>query len=658
VKLLDRICYGLVLVAMAFSVAGVCLAYVNARTNDTLVDAARYDVALECGQTLEELSRFGQDLGYYLANPNPIAHDNLAVEVQIFDGRIDAFDLGSLKSYSESAPERADLVRRYRQSANTVQALARSVLGGTTPLSSGLIDGSHHLVEASHDFLARMCTDSQEYASDSIEVTRQRLQRNNRVSLLLISGLVVSGLGLVIVLGLQNYLARTGFRMQTETAAMYERLAKHDPLTGLPNRYEFMRRLLEAIGRVPNGHEIAVITLDLDRFKLVNDSLGHGAGDALLQSVASRLLLIAGAESDILVARLGGDEFVVLVETPAGHKSRAGQFAQRIADLLKSPYDIEGQRVSACATLGVAIAPEHAMIATELARKSDTALYCGKSKERGTWRLYEPAMDQDLHLRRALEMELSGALERNELAFHYQPIVELETGSTKGVEALLRWAHPVHGVVAPATFIPIAEESGLIVRIGEVMLHHACRDALLMPEHWQIAVNLSAVQFQRGDIVATVRDALRDSGLAPERLELEITESVVLNNDGHTLAALQALKALGVRIALDDFGTGYSSLSYLRRFGFHKLKIDRSFIQDIPSDRQAVQIVRSIASLAASLDMTITVEGVEAREQCPVLMFAGCTHAQGYLFARPAPLHQLLQWSERTQPLIQAAMAS
>jgi diguanylate cyclase len=266
-------------------------------------------------------------------------------------------------------------------------------------------------------------------------------------------------------------------------------------------------------------------------------------------------------------------------------------------------------------------------------------------------------MDSEIQLRRSLEIELAGASERNELSLHYQPIVDLAAGETRGVEALMRWAHPVKGMIPPSLFVPIAEDAGLIVKISEDMLRRACREAMLMPPDWSIAVNLSAVQFLKGDLAVTVAAALAESGLPPHRLEIEVTESVMISNDRKALDVLEVLKRLGVRVALDDFGTGYSSLSYLRRFAFDMLKIDRSFVQDIPYDQQSVQIVQSIASLAQTLGMSIVAEGIERHEQCPILRRVGCNYGQGYLFSKPVPFAQIRQWTGKIEESEEAAIA-
>ena len=410
-------------------------------------------------------------------------------------------------------------------------------------------------------------------------------------------------------------------------------MAHHDALTGLPNRVLFHERLAALVAeRAPAG----LLCLDLDHFKLVNDTLGHPAGDALLRQVAERLRACLGGDG--LVARLGGDEFAVLhrAERPA-----LVALADRIIAALCRPFALDGQDVTVGVSIGIALAPEHGDDPDGLLRKADTALYAAKADGRRTRRLFEPAMDAALQARRALERDLRAAIAAEALEVHYQPLVDARTLAVTGCEALLRWRHPERGFVSPADFIPVAEETGLIASLGEWVLARACREAAGWPRPVRVAVNLSPVQFRAPDLVGTVARALAESGLDPARLELEITEQVMLEESAANIAVLHRLRGLGVRIAIDDFGTGYASLSYLRAFPFDKIKIDRSFTAALGQEAAALAVVQAVIGLGASLGTTTVAEGVETEAQLAVLRRSGCDEVQGFLFSRPVPAADL-----------------
>ena len=421
-------------------------------------------------------------------------------------------------------------------------------------------------------------------------------------------------------------------RRHAETAMAF--MARHDALTKLPNRTLFHERLTQAIATARRRDSCALLCLNLDGFKAVNDTLGHLVGDALLQAVANRLS--ATIREVDTVARLGGDEFAI-IQVGLDSPDQAAALAERTMAVIARPYEIGGSRIIIGASVGVSIAPADGTSHEVLLRNADIALYLAKTEGRGTCRLFEPEMDARVQGRRQIELDLRDALAMGAFELHYQPIVDLQFGATVGFEALIRWNHPVRGLISPADFIPIAEDTGMIVPIGSWVLQQACREATSWPPDIGIAVNLSAVQFRGGRLTETVREALEASGLAPNRLELEITESVLLQHSDEGLAVLHQLRALGVRIALDDFGTGYSSLSYLRGFPFDKLKIDRSFIGDIAINRDSQVIVAAIIGLAEGLGMTVTAEGVETAEQLDRLHDHGCTQVQGELFSRPVP---------------------
>ncbi len=427
----------------------------------------------------------------------------------------------------------------------------------------------------------------------------------------------------------------------TERRAAEERiafLARHDVLTGLPNRGLLLERIEHALAEARRGAMFAVLFLDLDKFKSVNDTLGHQIGDVLLRAVAARLLAVV-RELD-LVARLGGDEFVIL---QAGLKAPedAAQLATRVIEALRKPHLLRGNEVVAGTSIGIAISTHDGATAEGLIKNADLALYIAKAEARGTFRFFEPEMDARVQNRHAVENDLRNALARGEFEVYYQPIVSLGSGRVVAFEALARWNHPACGLVGPAEFIEIAEECGLILPLGAFVLDQACRQAALWPSEVRVSVNLSAVQFRVGNLLQSVTDTLANAGLAAERLELEITESLLLQNNQATLAALHKLRGLGVTIAMDDFGVGYSSLSYLRSFPFDRIKIDRSFVSDLSKRDDCLFIIRAIVGLCRNLGIATTVEGVETAEQLAILQAEGCGDAQGYLFGRPAPAERV-----------------
>ena len=421
--------------------------------------------------------------------------------------------------------------------------------------------------------------------------------------------------------------------------AQIARLAHYDPLTELPNRVLFQQSLREALSRsARQGDTVAVHCIDLDRFKVVNDTLGHPAGDILLRAAAERLRGCV-REGDT-VARLGGDEFAV-VQCGVSHGSDASRLAMRIVEAMAQPFDIQGQQVVAGASVGVALSPQDGLEPDELLQKADMALYRAKKEGRGSFHFFERAMDETLQARRLLELDLRRALGAGEFALHYQPIYSLTEDRITGCEALVRWLHPERGIISPAEFVPLAEEIGLIGGLGDWVLREACREAGSWPSDIRLAVNLSPIQFRDRHLVQSVISSLAASGLDPCRLELEITESVLLQDSAANLAMLHDLKSLGVRISMDDFGTGYSSLSYLRSFPFDKIKIDQTFVRDIIDDPNALAIIKAVTGLGASLGIVTTAEGVESVEQLDQLRRQGCQEIQGYLISRPVPASEL-----------------
>jgi diguanylate cyclase (GGDEF)-like protein/PAS domain S-box-containing protein len=407
-------------------------------------------------------------------------------------------------------------------------------------------------------------------------------------------------------------------------------MARHDALTDLPNRVLFRERMEQALDR---GEKLAVLFVDLDRFKTVNDSLGHPVGDALLCAVTKRLKdAVRGSDT---VARLGGDEFAIV--QAGARPTDASELAARLIDAVSQPYDLLGQQIIIGASVGIAVAPTDGREPDQLLRNADMALYRAKSSGRGSYHFFQPEMDAQMQERHALELDLRKAIDRGEFEVYYQPIVEVARRQIRGFEALVRWKHPQRGMVSPAQFIPVAEEIGLIGALGDWVLRQACRDASTWPADLTVAVNLSAVQFRNPTLPLSIVSALAAADLAADRLELEITETVLLQDDRTIIDLLHQIRALGVRISMDDFGTGYSSLGYLRSFPFDKIKIDRSFIQELGKKDDCLAIVRAVAQLGADIGMTTIAEGVETDEQLDILRIEGCNLAQGYLFSPPRP---------------------
>jgi diguanylate cyclase (GGDEF)-like protein len=416
-------------------------------------------------------------------------------------------------------------------------------------------------------------------------------------------------------------------------------LARHDVLTGLANRAEFNEKLEEASKRLKrNGGDVTLIVLDLDKFKAVNDTLGHPAGDQLLVEVARRLKSSV-RETDVL-ARLGGDEFAVIQEGGPNQHEGAIALALRIINALTQPFDLNGQQASVGTSIGIALAPEHGAEPEELLKRADLALYNVKANGRNDFRVFQDEMLEVAHTQQSAESELRDAIALEEFELHYQPVIDVKSRQLCGVEALVRWRHPTKGLIAPDQFIPLAESTGLIVQLGEWVLQRACTDAASWPARIKVAVNISAVQFTKGNLFDVILCTLVETGLSPERLELEITETALLENQEAHLATIRQLKNLGISMALDDFGTGYSSVNYLTNFPFDKIKIDKSFTQGVLKRRHCAAVVSSVLALAQGLGTVTTAEGVETEEQLEYMLKAGVDLVQGYLFGRPVPISE------------------
>ena len=426
-------------------------------------------------------------------------------------------------------------------------------------------------------------------------------------------------------------------RRRSEEQIAY--LARHDALTGIANRAVLREKLDEAAARLRERREpFAVLMLDLDGFKFTNDTLGHAAGDQLLKELAHRLQ--SSLSETETVARLGGDEFAI-IQTGENQRERAIALALKVLDIVARPFDLDGHNVTIGTSIGIALAPDNGTEPGELLKKADLALYQVKAEGRNDFNFFDEEMSKDATVRHRLLNDLRTAVSRKEFELFYQPVIDAKTERPCGAEALVRWRHPVEGLISPDRFIWLAEESGLMEPLGEWILEQACRDAASWPGNIKLAVNLSAAQFRSGTLFDVILCALVESGLPPERLELEITESVLLQDNESHGVMIRQLKNIGVSIVLDDFGTGYSSLNYLTKFPFDKIKIDKSFTQGLLNRTDCAAVVASVLTLARGLDMSVTAEGVETKEQFELLRAAGVNHIQGYLFGRPVPIGEL-----------------
>ncbi len=436
--------------------------------------------------------------------------------------------------------------------------------------------------------------------------------------------------------------------------AKINHMARHDALTDLPNRLFLREQLEQSLKRVQRGERVAVFYLDLDQFKAINDTLGHSVGDVLLQAVAVRLRACL-RDTDV-VGRLGGDEFAIIQNSVMDEKDITN-LVNRVFDAVRTQYDLDGRQLNINTSIGVSVAPTDGCDPEQLLRNADLAMYRAKADGRGTCRFFEPEMERRVKARLKLEFELRQAIMGEEFELYYQPLLSLRQNRISGCEALLRWHHPTRGLISPAEFISLAEETGLIAVLGEWVLKAACAAATSWPDDVKVAVNVSPIQFKDKNLVQMVVNALKATGLPGRKLVLEITEAVLLDDDEAVLIALHQLRELGIQIALDDFGTGYSSLSYLRRFPFDKIKIDRFFIKDVLDNESSRSIIEAVVNIANSANITTVAEGVETEQQLKVLRKLGCTEIQGYLFSTPLTAPEILPLLQRTLPERQAAVA-
>ena len=605
------------------------------------------DVAQEAAGLVERASLLAADLEEQQNSPG-LSRDRddllrLVNEVRVYGSAIDVF--GSMLEID--FPSAVAFIRPFDQNATRVLALINKIAEGAVQDARSRAAESARLADnIRHVTIAGSLTGTFLLSCMVGLMTSKTVLSVKRIAAA--TEQVAQGSKRVDVVGLAR---RDELGTIVQSLAVFQAnvtqiafLAHHDALTRLPNRVLFQDRVQQALVQVDRGAGFAVLCLDLDRFKAVNDTLGHPVGDVLLRQVAERLQACV-REGDT-VARLGGDEFAIIL-LDAGEPAEIDGLCARIIEATGVGYEIAGHQVNIGVSIGIALAPADGMTPDELLKNADTALYGAKANGRGSCCFYEAAMNAALQARRALEVGLRQAIAQEEFQLHYQPLVNARLRDVAGFEALIRWRHPERGMISPEEFIPVAEACGLIGAIGRWVLRTACVAAMAWPDGIKVAVNLSPLQFKDKHLVDSVRAALADSGLPASRLELEITESVLLHDSRAILAILRELKALGVQLSMDDFGTGYSSLSYLRSFPFDKVKIDRSFIRDLPHDRNSAAIVRAIVGLSATFGLVVTAEGVETEEQAAQLALENCAQLQGYLFSKPLPAVDIPKLLER-----------
>jgi diguanylate cyclase (GGDEF)-like protein len=540
---------------------------------------------------------------------------------------------------------------RVLKSASALPIIMVTARSESANIVDALEQGANDYVTKPVDFavaLARVNTQiSRKQAEQQVLLANERLRRTNED----LEGRIAERTRRLIDAN-QRLKEEIADREELQTRSQY--LAYHDSLTGLGNRMLFKEQLDQALRDVSMAtHPLAVLFVDLDGFKAVNDTLGHSIGDLLLKSIATKLRDLLPSTDRI--ARLGGDEFAIL-QMSSLQPASSISLAEAIIDAAGHPHSIEGHEVTVGASVGIAIGHAGDVNTESLLKSADLAMYSAKSDGRGTYRIFDPEMDAIVQSRRLLERDMRMSLVQGGFTLFYQPLVNLQTKKVTALEALMRWNHPERGLVSPADFIPVAEEMGLIVPLGEWALRQACVEAVSWPDDIRVSVNLSPLQFAKGNLVATVVNALASSGLPATRLELEITESVLLEKSERNIAILSQLRELGIRISMDDFGTGYSSIGYLRSFPFDKIKIDQTFVRDLLVDEGSLAIVRAIASLGVSFGMTTTAEGVETEEQMHRLNLEGCVEVQGYLYSKPVPAGDLKELLARLSSASQGGL--
>jgi diguanylate cyclase (GGDEF)-like protein len=631
-NLLKSILIGTIVV---FAAGAGYMSFLIFERQDSLSKVSRFDVAWSASQGVNEFIRLFQRITAFAEAPSTARQEEVQLRFEILKGRVQLFESGEFRTFVAETAERQAIIERL---ASVVAELSRLISRVQDPQ---VVQRILILMAPLESELIGLASEAAHFSSVKITGYEQELLQLHRQFSIIALGFFVCGLGFIALLGWHNrLLTRTHEKLTAanrdlqDAASELASMARHDPLTGLPNRL-LLRETMEAefASQRSGAEATAILCLDLDNFKNVNDSLGHSIGDALLRQVATRVTDLIGRTG--LVARFGGDEFVVVSHNLSAEM--AAGIAGNLVEAISKPFHLEGHQVVVGASIGIAIGTKATTDPDNLLRNADLALYRAKSDGRGAYRFFDPEMDARLQRRRLLELELRAANFDKDFELHFQPIINLQTKKVSTIEVLLRWTGSAHGTISPTEFIPIAEETGLIVPLGAWVLNKACALAIGFPPEIRVAVNLSATQFRRSNIVGTIAAALSETGLSPARLELEITESLLLDDSKNVRSALRELRALGICVSLDDFGTGYSSLAYLRKFTVDKVKIDRSFVSGIAQDADHLAIVQAVVGLTHALGMTSVAEGVETEEEMILIRASGCNEAQGHLFSRPLP---------------------
>lgn len=630
----------LILLALALGITP----FLVRSTEDAMQRALRYDVAWIGVHGREEFHQLMRALLELPPAPGRREVEAVRQAQDIFHARLETWRRGAFKRLAEQLPNgEATLAAIIAEFEALDGLLARLPAGGAAAQALAGARRIEPLVE-------ELSRDAFTQSLDDMSRNRDRLSHLQLGQRILIIALVIGGFLLVGLLVRHNRLLAKAHGAARMAASENAFLARHDPLTRLRNRSSILAVLAE-MGAGPAAKSTGcVMMIDLDGFKPINDVLGHKAGDALLTSVAERLMGLIGKLPGGSVGRFGGDEFVVVLEAnPA--QSPPLEVAQAVLQRLHAPHTVDGHRVSIDASIGIALQGGETLSPAEWINRADIALVRAKALGKGRALVYEDGMGEEIAARQRLESDMAEADLWAQFVPFYQPVVDLISGRIVAVETLARWRHPQRGMVSPGEFIPVAESSGRIVDIGWVILEKACRDAALLPPDVTVAVNISAVQLMRTDVHLRIDEIRRRTGLAPSRLKLEVTESVLINDARSVRTALDHMQRMGVAISLDDFGTGYSSLSYLSGFGFNELKIDRQFVHRMVEDARSLSIVQTIVALARGLDMTTVGEGIETEEQARMLLALGCVRGQGYRFGRPEPIEQLQERFAPAAPL-------
>lgn len=635
-RFFNRIRMVLALLMALLGATSVLLPSVMRITEEAVDRTGRHDIAWNGLNGRNEFQEMLFQIMAHAIAPDDETRERTRLAYEIFVSRLGSWNQGVFGEFVRESPRRQESLLRVEASIAESEARLQSL---DDPQTRTTIIALLKRIEPDVERIGR---EAYTASTQQIAANTDRLRQLQNLQQGAIIALVATGFLLTALLFWQNRLLKSAHKAEKAASAENAYLATHDPLTQLPNRSSLHEALEQALANAGGQRSPALLVVDLDGFKPINDVLGHRAGDQLLMSVGRRLGALSAGPDQPVAARFGGDEFVILYPALAG-KAEAIARAEAILHVLREPHKVDDHSVTIDASIGIALYDGTNRDPIDLLNRADIALNTAKSAGKGIILMFEPVMATGIVSRQKLETELAEADAWAEFVPYYQPLVDIVSGEIIGVEALARWHHPVRGMVSPAEFIPAAERSGRIVEIGRIMIEKACRDALRFPRPIAVSVNLSPVQLMRIDVAKLIGDTLRDTHLPPERLKLELTESVMINDTKASRELVSRLQAMGVVVSLDDFGTGYSSLSYLRRFDFDEIKIDRTFITDLDQDRQALAIVQTIVALARNLDMKVIAEGIETEEQAKLVLACGCARGQGFLFGRPLPFDRVME---------------